>query len=210
MTKWYERKVRTRWRFRNGDRVWLFWPGTTGPHVGKLRARWRGPYEVLNTDVGHDNVLLEHCIGKEQLIAHVSFLQAFHTKDNLLEEEAKRLAEAQDHAAKYRSTRASAIFVEHADSSGEILSQKKVRNASGRPEVRFEIEDKEGRRSWKDVDGEEPPRFGKGKKRMPSIPSRQSGGSLDPGVRARSLFSDDVESVLEDHDDGSRRTREKQ
>ena len=94
MSKWYERKVRTRWRFKDGDKVWLFWPGTTGAHVGKLRARWRGPYEVVNADVGHDNALLEHCTGKEQLIAHVSFLQAFHTKSDLLEEEAERLAEA--------------------------------------------------------------------------------------------------------------------
>ena len=90
-----------------------------------------------------------------------------------------------------------------------IVSQKKVRNASGRPEVRFHIEDKEGKRSWTDVDGEEPPRFEKGKKRMPSTPSRQSGGSLDSTARASSLFSEEVESVFEDHEDGSRRLRER-
>ena len=182
--------------------------GNDRASYGEASRRWRGPYEILDGYIGHDNVLLEHCTGKEQLIAHVSFLQAFHTKTNLLEEEAGHLAEAQDHAASHRYVRATATFEEHVEVDEEVIAEKKVRNASGRHEVRFDVKDKEGRERWTDVDGLEPPRFKKGKRRMPSIPSRQSGGSLDPGTRASSLVDGEVESVFEDHADGSRRMRE--
>ena len=211
MTVWYEKKVRSRWQWKKDDQVWLFWPGTTGPHVGKLRARWRGPYTILNGNIGHDNVLLEHSVDKERLIAHVSFLQRYHTRENLLEEEAEKLAEAEDHAREFRVTRGATALVYVIDEKElDVIVEKKVRNASGKPEVRFCIQEEDGKTRWTDVDGKEPPKFGKNKKRMPLSPPptrRHPGGSLGSVERPSSVFGRDVPSLFEDVDDGSRGSR---
>ena len=208
MTKWYEKKVKSRWQWKKEDKVWLFWPGTSGPHVGKLRSRWRGPYTILDEKLGNDNVLLEHSVEKGRLIAHVSFLQRYHVKDSLLEEEAEKLAEAEEHANQFRSTRASAIVEPEGTKELDIIEEKKVRNASGRPEVRFRVQEDKSKTRWVDVDGGEPPYFAKNKRRLPEgPPSRQSGGSLDRQVRTPSAFGADTPSLFEDIEDGSRRSR---
>jgi hypothetical protein len=94
----------------------------------------------------------------------------------------------------------------------EVLEERKVRNKSGRPEIRFHVQEDDGSTKWTDVDGLEPPRFeGKKKIRLPKeLPIRQPGGSLEEQERPCSMFGPDVPSIFEDHEDGSRRAGSRQ
>lgn len=136
MTEWYKKKVRQRVVWKNGQKVWMYWPARSKAGIGKLRCFWRGPYQIDDVDVGHDNIALTYLpTGKKQM-AHTSFLQPFMAPIPLLDQEAELLGRAQRLAARWRPPSVSLD-----DSSGnqeipepEVLERRRVLNQSGKYE----------------------------------------------------------------------------
>ena len=217
MTTWYERKMRSRHIFKKDDMVYVFWPGTSGPHVGKLRARWRGPFIITCEDVGHDNVGLVHRDSKENIMAHQSFLQPYKTRTALLESEAEKLMDAYAQAEKSRMVRPKLQDSPSNDvlDQGEMVERRRTRNSAGRPEVRFLVKESNGSERLKDIDGRQPPKKNAKGKRSPAFDEKtiteqpRSGRPLDSSDRyrsgrAHSIFGRNVPSIFEDLEDGSR------
>ena len=219
MSTWYDRKCRTRHTFKLGDRVWVFSPWKSGPDVGKHKANFRGPYVIENVDAGHDNLGLVHETKKNHIIAHISFLYPYRTRDRLMDEEAMKLMDAFNITEKERVKRPMLYEVDppkDALEEGEVTERRRVLNKSGRPEVRFALEDSSGMSSVVDIDGNIPPTSTKRNKRSRARDEDiggkrlRSGGTLDPASlpdRQRSVFGLDVNSLFEDVDDGSHVTK---
>jgi hypothetical protein len=174
---------------------------------------------VENVDAGHDNLGLVHETRKNHIIAHVSFLYPFKSRDRLLDEEAEKLMEAYNESEKDRVPRPSLCDTEvmevNALDQGEVLERRRVQNMSGRPEVRFMVKDSEGKSTLLDVDGKLPPKRNKRSttrsEDTPMAKRSRSGGTLDYRMhpdRQRSAFGVDVPSLFEDVADGSRGSRD--
>eukprot|EP00644_Phytophthora_capsici_P018904 jgi/Phyca11/133187/e_gw1.353.3.1 len=77
--RYYNRRTRKRREFVSGDKVWMYRP-PRGAKASKFVHNWIGPLRVLEP-AGYDNFLLrredQYGVG-ELIIAHVSFLVAYH------------------------------------------------------------------------------------------------------------------------------------
>ena len=89
--KMYNRKACERFKVVPGKWVWIYFP-KAAKGIGKLRHRWRGPFEILQ-GVGHDNFECLDLEKQKRVIAHVSFMAKFDDGNELMEKQARALAE---------------------------------------------------------------------------------------------------------------------
>ena len=92
--KWYNKKVRHRSQFQDGDMVWVLHPARA-LGVGKLYHKWRGPYQIQGFSE-FDNVNLVEGRTKKQVMVHISRLQPFYVEERILHEWTKAIAESFD------------------------------------------------------------------------------------------------------------------
>ena len=106
-------------KFYKDDLVCVLFPAHCAS-VGKLKHKWRGPYKIIEVDVGFDNVEVIEMATRKRRIVHISFLQPYYVQERVLMSVIKKMGD----------------FLEpvemEIESEFHVSDVKMKRNASGR------------------------------------------------------------------------------